>query len=181
MKFRCDGYFEKIGKIMTIIGLVITILLYIGLIALEIYLKFFEPFFSIIFIFIIVALLIELYRKDYCYIYLDNDYIEYNSYTHYNPYARTRWHFIEKVKNLNYQIKYSDIKEWGNIKYLSKKFYNNKVWNIGFITKNNKKYYIKAYDFSYETLTKIVEMLNKNIKIAPIKPIKIDKNSLRCE
>jgi len=142
--------------------------------------NFFEPFSIIITILSSIYLYISFIKTNKkIYINFQEDYFEYSSNTHHNQHNLHYKNLNTKYSKLKYQLKYNNIKEWGNIKHLNKKIYKNKVFNIGFITNDNKKYYINVYDFSENTLKQIIDILNKKIKINPNKEIIINKNSLK--
>ena len=80
------------------------------------------------------------------------------------------------LKDKSFHLKYDEIKEYGNIKYLSQKFNNNYAFNVGFITNNNIKYFIYTTEYTKEELDIIIKELNKRIKIRPVKKIEINEN-----
>jgi len=82
------------------------------------------------------------------------------------------------LKDKSFHLKYDEIKEYGNIKDLSLKFNNNNAYNIGFITKNNIKYFICTNEYTKEQLEIIIRELNKRIKIKPINEIIINENTI---
>lgn len=170
MKIKANGIMIKYHTITNMSCLIIGIL---GTITCLVNFK--EMFlFSFFYAFILMYSYKELKISRNCYICFNENSFEY----HFIRTKPGRYSFANSKKG-SYILKYSDVKEYGNIKYLSKKFSNNRVYNIGFITKDNRKHYIFTNEYKLKELELIVETLQKRIKIKPVKEITLDKNTYK--
>lgn len=168
MKIKANGYKIKINLIPSFIMLIISSFF-------SIFIMFFE-FDIIILIFYLIMFIwflddVKIYNN--CFIIFHDNYLEIS----YIKQKRKYRNYDSKLKS--YSLKYKEIKEWGNIKNLSQKIHNARVYDIGFITKDNKKYFIYTNEYTLKELQLIIENLQIKINIKPNNEIILDKNTYK--
>lgn len=168
MKIKANGYKIKTNLISSF-----SILILSGFGCIFIMFINFNAITFIVYLVMFIVFFLDVKMYNNCFIIFYENHLEY----HYIKEKKKRRNYDSK--QMSYSLKYNEIKEWGNIKDLSQQIRNARTYDIGFITKDNKKYFIYTNEYKLKELQLIIENLQKRIKIKPNKDIVLDKNTYK--